>query len=68
MLFDVENDPYELTNLAGSPDYAEIESELAARLSRCIAETDDPFETADRDGKRGLMDIGWTYTSDRWEK
>jgi len=31
LLFDVENDPNEFTNLAGRPEYAEVEARLAAR-------------------------------------
>jgi hypothetical protein len=31
-LYDLQNDPYELTNLAGKPDYKAIEIELRERL------------------------------------
>ncbi|MDR0610662.1 MAG: sulfatase [Planctomycetaceae bacterium] len=32
-LYDLQNDPYELTNLAGNPDYAEIETQLKQDLT-----------------------------------
>lgn len=40
-LYDLANDPGEKVNLAGSPDHAEIESEMYARLDRWAQATDD---------------------------
>jgi arylsulfatase A-like enzyme len=31
-LYDLVNDPYELQNIAGKPDYKDIQSELAKKL------------------------------------
>ena len=40
-LFDCENDPEELQNLAGDPKYAETLNELRAECSRWMEEVDD---------------------------
>ncbi len=40
-LFDCENDPEELINLAGDPQYADILTELRAECDRWIADVDD---------------------------
>ncbi len=40
-LYDVENDPYELTNLAGDPEYAAVRERLSAELDRWLAVIDD---------------------------
>jgi uncharacterized sulfatase len=41
-LYDVENDPFEMSNLAGDPKHAAIRSELAAALDRWQREQGDP--------------------------
>ncbi len=40
-LYDLENDPYELNNLAGDADYVGVREEYAAILDNWIDETDD---------------------------
>jgi arylsulfatase A-like enzyme len=40
-LYDLEADPYELTNLAPDPAYADVLREMAERMWRRIHETDD---------------------------
>ena len=65
-LFDRENDPYEMTNLAGNPDYAEIQQQLEQRLRQWMAQTDDPFETGERDPETGMLCLGQEFTSERW--
>ncbi|HUE69012.1 MAG TPA: sulfatase [Candidatus Acidoferrum sp.] len=42
-LYDLEADPLEMQNLAGRPDVAAIEEELADRLWRWMRETRDPL-------------------------
>ncbi|NQT39083.1 MAG: sulfatase-like hydrolase/transferase [Planctomycetes bacterium] len=42
-LYDLENDPHELVNLAGDPARRKSQRELAAELDRWIAANDDPF-------------------------
>ena len=38
LLFDLEHDPDERTNLAGHPDYAEVQREMTDRLLRGLAQ------------------------------
>lgn len=40
-LYDLENDPYEIHNLAGLPDYEQVKSRLSAVLDAWIIETND---------------------------
>ncbi|MFA6564277.1 MAG: sulfatase [Verrucomicrobiia bacterium] len=40
-LYDLENDPYEIKNLAGSPEHADVLKRLRAALERWIADTRD---------------------------
>lgn len=45
-LFDLEHDPYELTNLAGKREHATLEKELHAQLMKKGKESGDPFPGA----------------------
>jgi arylsulfatase A-like enzyme len=47
MLFDREEDPQELVNLAGKPDYAAVEAQLRAYLAEWVGRTAD-------DGKKAI--------------
>jgi hypothetical protein len=38
-LYDLERDPYEITNLIRDPAYGEVRSELAQELRRLVAES-----------------------------
>jgi len=38
--YDLQTDPYELTNLAGKPEVAELEAKLEARLDQYLAEAE----------------------------
>jgi arylsulfatase A-like enzyme len=40
-LYDLEADPYEMTNLAPDPAYGDLLRQVAARMWRRIHETDD---------------------------
>ena len=42
-LYDLENDPDEMTNLSGKPEMKEIESELQDRLHQWMEDTGDPL-------------------------
>lgn len=42
-LYDLVSDPLETHNLAGQPDYAQIQSDLDQRLWQCMADTNDPL-------------------------
>ena len=47
LVFDRENDPQELVNLWGKPDYAAVEAQLRAHLAEWVGRTAD-------DGKKAL--------------
>lgn len=42
-LYDLDADPWEQCNLAGASEHREVEAELAGRLDRHLAETNDPI-------------------------
>ncbi len=42
-LYDLQKDPVEFRNLAGRPEYAEIQTRLTEALLRYLRQTDDPF-------------------------
>ena len=65
-LFDRENDPFEMKNLAGKPEHKEIQAELEQRLQRWFVDTDDPFETGERDPKTGMLRLGQRFTHEKW--
>ena len=65
LLFDVVEDPCEMTNLADSADHAAVRAEMEGRLQRWIAETKDPFETGER-GAKGMLVLGQEFAGDRW--
>ena len=52
-LYDLENDPNELVNLAGDPKHAAARKELAAKLDAWIAAHKDPFESLRSTDRRG---------------
>ena len=44
-LYDVREDRYQMNNLAGDPDYAEVQDELRGRLMEYLEATEDPRAT-----------------------
>ena len=42
-LYDLENDPFERTNLAGNPEVSDLLNSLKNKLEKWQRETDDPF-------------------------
>lgn len=46
-LYDTQEDPYELNNLAENPDYADIKAELSARLDKWMNQQGDPGAVMD---------------------
>lgn len=44
-LYDLEADPWEMTNLAGRAEHAKVQADLRARLLKMIRETNDPIFT-----------------------
>jgi arylsulfatase A-like enzyme len=66
-LYQLSADPWELKNLAGAPEHAAVQHDLANRLDRWIAQTADPFPTltpTDREGNP--ITEGGARASGRW--
>jgi len=58
LLFDNQADPYQMENLAGRPEHAELQARLDALLLRRLKETNDDFQPA------GTYIKKWGYTVD----
>jgi arylsulfatase A-like enzyme len=67
-LYDRETDPWEMNNLAGRPEFAGTQAEMEARLQQWMAETDDPFDTGERDVDTGILRLGQRYTHPQYER
>jgi hypothetical protein len=64
MLFDMEEDPYQMNNLLGSAGHENVLEEMAQRLARRVEETEDLFpfdpETAlEADEDHPVWSIPW---------
>lgn len=68
LLFDIENDAYEMTNLAGKPECRDVETKLEARLKEWMEATDDPFDTGARDPETGMLLLGQRFIHEKWER
>ena len=66
ILHDRGNDPLEMHNLIGNPEYAEVEQQMEERLQRWLEETDDPFDTGRRLPVTEMLDLGQSFNSERW--
>ena len=64
-LFDRETDPFEMNNLAGTSEHADIQVHLEQRLQRWVQETGDPFETGERESETGMLKLGQKLTRER---
>jgi arylsulfatase A-like enzyme len=67
-LFDNENDPYQMENLAFHPQCAEVRAELEKRLQEWMSETEDPFDTGPRDPESGILELGQRFIDDKYER
>jgi arylsulfatase A-like enzyme len=67
VLFDCQNDPYELHNLAANPKFAEVRRQMETRLKKWMADTGDPFETGRREPKKGMLDMNFRLQP-QWSK
>ncbi len=59
ILFDHQNDPYEMNNLAGNPKFAEVQQQMESRLKKWMADTGDPFDTGRREPTKGMLDLNF---------
>jgi N-sulfoglucosamine sulfohydrolase len=63
-LYDLENDPFELNNLVGSPDYESVRQEHAAILDNWIATTDDQGQYPENvEGLKLMLGIWGDYAA-----
>jgi arylsulfatase A-like enzyme len=67
ILFDHQNDPYELNNLAGNPKFADVQQRMEARLKKWMADTGDPFERGPREPTKGMLDLNFQLQP-RWSR
>jgi arylsulfatase A-like enzyme len=65
-LFDRRNDPYEMKNLAGDPEYGAIRQQMEQRLQEWMQDVGDPFETGVRDRETGMLELGQRFTHAKW--
>lgn len=56
-LYDLRNDPNELTNLANNPEYAAIKEDLVKKLDQWIEDHEDPFYSLHPSSRSG-EDLG----------
>lgn len=68
MLYDVQADPYELNNLYGKPEYAQVQARMETLLQEWMAKTSDPFETGERDPETGMLLLGQKFIHEKWER
>jgi hypothetical protein len=67
LLVDHDNDPYEMNNLAGRPEFADVQAMMEKRLGQWIEETGDPFDTGERDPDTGMLRLGQVFVHEDWE-
>ncbi|HYW79959.1 MAG TPA: hypothetical protein VE890_10310, partial [Thermoguttaceae bacterium] len=48
-LYDLSKDPQQIDNVAGRPEYAEVQKQLRAQLDHWMIETDDPRANGETD-------------------
>jgi arylsulfatase A-like enzyme len=68
LLFDRENDPYEMENLAGKPEFAKVQAAMEKRLRRWMEETGDPFDDGERDPDTGMLRLGQAFVHEKWDR
>jgi arylsulfatase A-like enzyme len=68
LLFDRETDPYEMNNLAGVREYADVQASMEDRLKRWMRETGDPFDTGAREPETGMLCLGQEFTHEKWQR
>jgi arylsulfatase A-like enzyme len=66
ILFDINNDPDEMTNVAGDRAHAAAQREMEERLQAWLTQTGDTFDTAPRLPVTGMIDFGQAFITDAW--
>ena len=67
LLFDVKSDPYEMNNLYGKPEFADVQKDMEALLQDWLLRTGDPFDTGERDPETGMLQLGQKFIHEKWE-
>lgn len=57
-----------MRNLAGNPEYADIEKQMERRLQQWIEETGDPFDTGEGDPETGILLLGQKFIHERYTR
>lgn len=68
LLFDRENDPYEMDNLAGKSAFTVVQTSMENRLRQWMKDTNDPFDSGERDPGNGMLCLGQKFIDKRWDK
>jgi arylsulfatase A-like enzyme len=65
-LFDRDKDPYEMQNLAGKPAAKQLQNRMEDRLQQWMQDTDDPFDTGERDPETHMLQLGQKFSNAKW--
>ncbi|MHC4718643.1 MAG: sulfatase/phosphatase domain-containing protein, partial [Planctomycetota bacterium] len=63
ILYDLRSDPFQMSNLADSPEHADLAEQAEGRLQRWMAETRDPFDSGRRLGETRMLELGQALAS-----
>jgi len=66
LLFDRENDRFEMNNLAGDPEYRDIQGKLESRLKQWMIDLGGPFDIGERDPVTGMLQLGQVFNHDKY--
>ena len=67
MLFDLENDPYEMENLYGKKDFKNVQENMEKLLQKWLSDTKDPFDFGERDPETKMLKLGQKFIHKKWE-
>lgn len=66
LLFDHDNDPYEMKNLYNCPAYSKAQADMEALLANWMKVTSDPFDTGERDPKTHMLILSQEFADPKW--
>ena len=55
-----------MNNLAGKTSYVDIERKLEARLQKWMRDTEDPFDTGEREADTRMLKLGQRFIHERY--
>ena len=62
VLYDLEKDPLEMTNVVDDPAYEEVATAMEQRLQQWTLETDDPLDAGPRLPVTDMLDLGQRFS------